>query len=238
MNQNFEVFDWHRILVGEAPLIFLLEIIFRTVIMYCYTIFLLRILGKRGIGQFSILEVSIIICFGSAIGDPMIDGGVPILHGIVAVTAIALLQVGLEKFINKNKTMEQIMEGSPGLIVENGMIQLDRLKEDNLSKQDLFRSLRSKDVSHLGEVSKAFFETSGDISVLLHSEEKIKPGLTVVPEEEISSELILKARENAAKDAGQYCCMNCGNVRSYKKNTPLAPCTVCNGEHWIKAVME
>lgn len=81
MDAGFEVFDYKRIFFGDAPILFLAEIVFRTVIMYTYTIFLVRVLGKRGMGQFSGLELVIIICFGSAVGDPMIGADIPIIHG-------------------------------------------------------------------------------------------------------------------------------------------------------------
>ena len=143
MNTDFKVFDFHRIFIGDAPLVFLLEIIFRTLVMYSYSIFLLRILGKRGMGQLSTLELAIIIAFGSAIGDPMVNANVPVLYGMVAVTVVTVFQISLERFVNKNKKIEAIVEGAPNLVVDNGIIKWECLTKDNLSKEDLFRSLRS-----------------------------------------------------------------------------------------------
>src|SRR5689334_11916681 len=149
MDKNFEVFDFHRIFVGDAPLTFLLEIVFRTIIMYSYTVVLLRILGKRGMGQLSSLELAIIISFGSAVGDPMVGANTPIVHGMVAITVITFLQIWIERLINRNKKVEALMEGTPNLVVDNGIVKLDCLVKDNLSKEDLFRALRVKDVEHL-----------------------------------------------------------------------------------------
>jgi len=73
LDSTFKVFDFHRIFVGDTPPLFLLEIVFRTLIMYAYTVALLRVLGKRGMGQLSMLELAIIIAFGSAVGDPMVE---------------------------------------------------------------------------------------------------------------------------------------------------------------------
>ncbi|HEY1008464.1 MAG TPA: YetF domain-containing protein, partial [Daejeonella sp.] len=182
--QDIDVFDFHRMFLGDYPLTFLLEIIFRTIVMYAYTIVLLRFLGKRGMGQLSNLELAIIICFGSAVGDPMIGADIPIIHGFTAITTVALVQVGMEKFINKNKRIEQIMEGLPECLVDDGKILLDKLKTENLSNADLFRALRNKEVVHLGEIDKAYFETSGDITVFFHNKRKIKPGLSIKPIED------------------------------------------------------
>lgn len=235
MTQEFQVFDFHRIFLGDAPPLFLLEIVFRTIIMYGYTIFLLRVLGKRGMGQLSTLELAIIISFGSAVGDPMVGAQVPILYGVVAISVITFLQIALERLINKNKRVEAFMEGEPNLVVQNGVIQWDCLMKDNLSKEDLFRSLRGKDIDHLGQIKKAFFETSGQISIMFQPLNKIKPGLSILPETIINESSILNLTSKV-KDPGAYCCLNCGHVETLKMNENIMSCEVCNGEEWIKAV--
>jgi len=234
MEENFRVFDFHRIFVGDAPAMFLLEIIFRTIIMYAYTIFLLRILGKREMGQLSVLELAIIISFGSAVGDPMVGANMPILYGIIAITTIAFLQIGLETLINKNKRVEALMEGAPELVIDNGLINLEGLKKENMSKEDLFRSLRTKDVKHLGEVQKAFVETSGQVSVLFHAPKNIKPGLSVLPENEVDKSNVIKGKMTVP-EPGHYSCMNCGAIKTFNEQGKAPACDVCSGDEWIKA---
>lgn len=234
MDNTFRVFDFHRIFIGDAPLSFLMEIVFRTLIMYSYTVVLLRILGKRGMGQLSMLELAIIISFGSAVGDPMMGANVPILHGVVAITAVTIFQIGLERLINKNPKVEALLEGTPDLIIEDGVIQWDCMLRDNLSREDLFRALRIKDVEHLGQIQKAFFETSGTVSVFFHPPKKVKPGLTILPEETIPPEHILTSPDKAIKDC-LYSCFNCGNTKTMKQDQPFGTCRVCKQDRWIEA---
>jgi uncharacterized membrane protein YcaP (DUF421 family) len=234
MDSTFRVFDFHRIFVGDAPLSYLMEIVFRTLIMYTYTVVLLRILGKRGMGQLSMLELAIIISFGSAVGDPMMGADVPILHGVVAITAVTIFQIGLERLINKNRKVEALLEGTPDLIIEDGVIQWECMIRDNLSREDLFRSLRAKDVEHLGQIQKAFFETSGTVSVFFQPPRKVKPGLTILPEEMIPPETILAPPMKAIK-AGVYCCFNCGNTKTMKLEQLFGTCKVCQQDRWIEA---
>ena len=214
---------------------FLLEIVFRTFIMYAYTVFLLRVLGKREMGQLSVLELAIIISFGSAVGDPMIGAQIPIIYGVIAITTIAFLQIGLESMINKNKKVESLMEGAPNLVVNDGIINLESLKKENLSKEDLLRALRIKDVNHLGEVRKAFIETTGQVSVLFNSPKNIKPGLSVLPENQVKNSEIIKS-STSVDEPGDYCCRNCGTARSFSGTEKLPPCDHCSGEEWTKAV--
>ena len=235
MDKNFHVFDFHRIFIGDLPIYFLLEIVFRTLIMYSYTIILLRILGKRGMGQLSTLEVAIIISFGSAVGDPMVGANVPILHGIVAVSVVAVFQRYVEKLINKNKKVEAFMEGEPRLLVDNGIIQWECMVYENISKEDLFRFLRSKEVEHLGQIHKAFFEISGQVSVMFQPPKRLKRGLSVLPESIIPDRVILKGKETVPSDS-DYSCNNCGNTKAFKQHDIFPVCDVCNKEQWIKSV--
>jgi uncharacterized membrane protein YcaP (DUF421 family) len=235
MDSTFKAFDFHRIFVGDAPALFLLEIVFRTLFMYSYTVFLLRMLGKRGMGQLSMLELAIIISFGSAVGDPMVGADMPVVHGLVAITVITVFQIGLERVINRNRKVEAVMEGTPNLVVSDGVINWDCMKRDNISKEDLFRALRGKDVQHLGQVKKAFFETSGSVSVFFNSPQKVKPGLAVLPDEMVRDHEILNANEPAAEE-GIYACMTCGDTKKLEKGNALpANCETCKAERWVRA---
>ena len=233
MNPTFHVFDFKRIFIGDGPPLFLLEIVFRTLIMYAYSIFLLRMLGKRGMGQLSTLELAIIICFGSAVGDPMIGAEIPIVYGVVAITTVALLQVGLERVINNHRPLERIMEGEPNLVVNNGIVIVDALKKENLSHEDLFRVLRGKDVQQLGEINKAFFETSGQITVWFHSPKNIRKGLSILPENEIPETAIYTSGQ-VADAACDYSCMQCGYTLQIAVGVLLEACPSCNCEKWLK----
>lgn len=230
MEQDFQVFDFHRIFLGELPLSFLAEIVFRTAIMYLYSITLLRILGKRGMGQLSSLELAIIICFGSAVGDPMIGKDIPIIYGITAVTTVALLQVGLEKMINRNKQVEKVLEGSADLIVNNGIIVKEALERNNLSNADLFRLLRAKGIKYLGEIEKAFFEISGDISIW-RNETPASKGLILLPSEELPADSILE-KETAIKEGVELNCINCGDSIVTNNNSKLPECKNCGTNRW------
>lgn len=235
MKEIIHPFDMHRIFIGDAPVLFFVEIIFRTIIMYAYTIFLLRVLGKRGMGQLSTLELAIIIGFGSAVGDPMLQADIPVTYGIIAITVITLLQISLEKIINANKKIEKVMEGESNIVVDDGCLILENLAKDNLSKEDLFRLLRVKDVTHLGEISKAFFETTGQISVMFKPSKKIKCGLPILPKSEINSDDIILANEIVTSE-GVYACTNCGDTKGYFKNDIIKSCVCCGEMKWIKGI--
>lgn len=126
------------------------------------------------------------------------------------------------------------MEGEPNLIVNDGVIQWGCMKEDNISKEDLFRSLRAQDVDHLGQIKKAFFETSGNVSVMFQPPKKIRPGLSILPETAITEESIHRTGERSLEN-GDYSCMECGSTIKKKSNEVFPSCPVCSNKRWIKA---
>lgn len=233
MEDTFQVFDFYRIFIGEDPPLFMLEIVFRTLIMYGYTIILLRVLGKRGMGQLSMLELAIIISFGSAVGDPMVGPDMPIFHGMIAITVVTFFQIGFEKLINKSKFIECRLEGKPSLVILKGVIQWHEMAESNLSREDLFRLLRGKDIKHLGQIERAYFETSGQISVMLFPNDKIFQGLPVIPEDDLDKDLIFK-KEGQALHSGQYACMGCGEIHKFNDVGQNSQCLHCKSEKWLE----
>jgi uncharacterized membrane protein YcaP (DUF421 family) len=73
---------------GDEPPLFLLEIVFRTMVIYGYTMALMRWLGSRTIGQLSSIEFLLVIALGSAVGDAMFYPDVPLLHAIAVITVV------------------------------------------------------------------------------------------------------------------------------------------------------
>jgi uncharacterized membrane protein YcaP (DUF421 family) len=164
---DVQPFDWQRIFIGDAPPLFLLEIAFRTVFMYVFTLVLVRVIGKRGLTQLSPFEYIIIIVLGSAAGDPSFYPDVPLTHAMVVMTVVVALQKVLELTTEKNRRLEVIVEGDARRLVEDGRIDDAALDAENLSKAELFAGLRAEGVECLGQVKFAVLEASGRISVLL-----------------------------------------------------------------------
>ncbi|MGH2541414.1 MAG: DUF421 domain-containing protein, partial [Ardenticatenaceae bacterium] len=157
-------FDLQRIFLGDLPLLFVLEIMLRTTVMYVYALLILRLLGKRGMGQLTPFEFIVVIALGSAMGDPMFYSDVPLLHGLVVLTLIVLLERGLEALTNKSVRFEHFVESIPRALVKNGQIDKRTLEHERLSVEELLIALREGGVEQLGEVKRAYLEPSGRVS--------------------------------------------------------------------------
>jgi uncharacterized membrane protein YcaP (DUF421 family) len=83
-----DIFEWNRLLLNDLPLHFLLEVVFRSAIMFVILLLTLKLTGKRGVKQLSIFETVIIIALGSAAGDPMFYEDVGIIPAITVFSVI------------------------------------------------------------------------------------------------------------------------------------------------------
>lgn len=158
MDTTFQIFDLRRMLIGDQPLLFLLEIVFRTFVIYAYTLLLLRWLGSRAIGQLSTVEFLLVIALGSAVGDAMFYPEVPLLHALVVVTLVVLANKGLDVLMARSKKAERAIDGKPEEAIRDGVICGTFLSSTSLSTSELFQQLREKGVEHLGQVDHAYVE--------------------------------------------------------------------------------
>ena len=199
MDKQQYVFDLHRVFLGDHPLTFLFEIVLRVTLVYSITLLFLRWGGKRTMGDLTFFDFAIIIALGSAVGDGMIFGDVPLLHSFLVVACV----MGLERLVailtEKNEFLEKLIESEPTLIIENGVIRLDKLHVETLSRDELFESLRSNGIHQLGQVALAYLEPSGKVSVIKAANER--PGLSVLPD----GRMLLDSNDHEL-----LCCKNCG----------------------------
>lgn len=217
--------DWKELLMGHEEWSFLLEIILRTAIMFLTIIIGLRVLGKRGVKQLSIFELVVIIGLGSAAGDPMFNKDVGIISSIVVFIVIILLYTIVTYLIAKNNKFEQLIEGKPICLIENGEFSIDNFKKENLGSDEFFAELRLKSVSHLGQIENAIEESSGEISIFYYEDHNVKYGLPIMPH---SLDYPLKD----IAEEGYYSCTFCGHTEQ-KKIGNAGKCIKCSKDKWI-----
>ena len=184
MQGAIQPFDWYRIFIGEqADPLYLLEIAFRTAVMYGYAIIFARFIGKRGVGQISPFEFVVIIIISSAAGDPMFYAHVPLLHGILVLTVVILLHRAVAMLTDRSERAEDVVEGEPVLVVDDGIIVDGAVGARTLSRRELLMQLRQQGIRDVGEVERAFFEPNGQLSVLQAPQDRRKETESTAPKD-------------------------------------------------------
>lgn len=219
--------DWHQIFINDITEQFAVEIVLRTAIMFLVVLVILRLSGKRGIRQLSIFELAIIISLGSAAGDPMFNDDIAILPAVlVCVTVIGLYRC-ITWITTKYETIENVLEGKPVYIVEEGIMVIKEDTKNTLAKDEFFAELRELGVEHLGQVKTAILETSGNMSILYYSNDEVKPGLPIYPK-------IYNLRTAVVPTAGQYACAFCGWVAHLQPGRHR--CSRCRHHEWVRTI--
>jgi uncharacterized membrane protein YcaP (DUF421 family) len=227
-------FDLHRILIGNLPLLFLVEIALRTTIMLLYLLFLLRLMGKRSLAQFSLFEFVLIIALGSAVGDPMFYPEIPVLHGMAVITFVVAIERLLIYVTNRSHKMEDILEGTAQCLVVEGRFHLEGMKNASLARNEIYMKLRLAGVEQLGEVKRSYLELNGEMSIFLFEENLICPGLPLFPEQELGEVEALLTNTPVPKTA-DYACLYCGEVISLQSGQVLPACPRCQRTNWVLA---
>ena len=175
--------NWYELLVGKEGIFFLLEIAFRSFIMFILVLILLRLTGKRSIKQLSIFEIVMIIALGSAAGDPMIYKEIGILQATVVFIVVLISYKIITYLITKSEKIESFLEGKAIYIIHNGHAALESINHTDLAMDEFFAELRVLNIEHLGQVNEAILETNGHVSILLCEDIDVKHGLPIWPKE-------------------------------------------------------
>ena len=153
----------------------------RTTIIFIGTLAVMRLMGKRQIGEMQPYELVITLIIADLACIPMADNSVPLLYGIIAILSVYLIHQIL-CIIDLNFTKaKKVISGSPSIVLNKNGIDDTQLKKNNLDVSDLIESLRVEGYFSLDAVDYALYEASGTFSALPKPDyEKLQPSLPVV----------------------------------------------------------
>jgi uncharacterized membrane protein YcaP (DUF421 family) len=222
-----KVFEWSRVLMNDMPYVFLLEVLFRTAVMFAFLLVALRFTGQRGVKQLSIFEIVIIIAMGSAAGDPMFYEDVGILPAILVFIVVISSYRLVTWLTGKSKWVEHLLEGKSELLIENGIFSVLKFQKQDIAQDEFFSELRLKSIEHLGQVRYAFLEPSGNISVFYFPDDEVRPGLPLIPSK-------YDRKSKTIPHEGLFSCANCGYTQ--RQSSGHAVCPTCEEVEWVEAV--
>ena len=141
-------------------------IVFRVLIIYLVVLLYLRIMGKRQLGEMQPFELVITLLIADIATLPMTQTSMPILFGLVPLTALVIIHFFVSMLARKSITMRKVINGKPVLVVTPDGIQYEALKELNMSIDDLMEGIRSKEYYNIEDILYAIVETNGTINVI------------------------------------------------------------------------
>lgn len=143
---------------------------FRTIVLYLVLILVVRLMGKRQIGEMEPAEFVVTMLVANLASIPMQDGGIPLFSGLVPILTVLGLELVLSWATLRSLAFRKVLCGKPVILIENGRILQSRLRQTRITLDELMGHLRQKDVLNPQQVQYAILETNGTLSVFPYPE--------------------------------------------------------------------
>lgn len=159
---------------------------FRSILIYIFVLIVMRLMGKREIGQLQPFELAIAIMIADLASIPMTDPGIPISNGIISILGLLVMHLIISIINMKSIKAREVICGRPTILVYRGKIDEKALKKERFTINELEERLRGNNVINLGDVEYAILETSGQVTVIQKPEKRntIPEDFNIVPEYE------------------------------------------------------
>ena len=141
-------------------------IFIRTTVTFIILLTLMRLMGKRQIGEMQPFEFVITLLIAELACLPLADVSIPLIYGIVAVLAVFILHQLLSVFEQFGQPLKKLFSGKPSLVINKEGIDVNQLKINNLDVEDLIGAMRACGYYSFDALSYAIFEANGKLSVL------------------------------------------------------------------------
>ena len=146
------------------------DVVLRTAVVYLFLVTVLRISGKREVGQMSVLELVVILVISDAVQNSMVGENTSLWGGLVAVSTLLVLDIGLKALSSRLPFLRRAIAGEPRLLVRDGRILKQALRREGIDEDEIQAAVRSHGLERIEDVKIAILETDGSISVIPKSE--------------------------------------------------------------------
>lgn len=141
------------------------NLIFKTVFMYFFIIFVYRLMGKKEVGQLSIVDLIVSILIAELIALSIEADNKSILVSVIPILVLVGVQMLISYITLKNEKIRNILDGKPTIIIKDGKLNFTEMSKLRYSLDDLLTQLRLQGVKSIDKVKYAVLETNGDLSV-------------------------------------------------------------------------
>lgn len=145
-------------------------IIIRSIIIYVIVLFLIRLMGKRQIGEMQPFELVITLVIADLATIPMGEPAIPLIHGIIPLFTLVCLHYLLSFLSRKSIFLRKIINGKPAILISPDGVDFNALQKLNMNFNDLQEGLRGCNYFNLEEILYAIVQTNGTLTVLPRAE--------------------------------------------------------------------
>ena len=224
-NQPSEVWDCNRLLVGDVPAAFLLEVAFRMIISYLVLLICMRLLGKRMAAQLTRNELAAVTSLAAGVGLPVVAPDRGMLPALMICVIVVIVIRTISSTSARNEKFEAVTQGSLSILLADGVMNVRNMQRTGISRERVLAQLRSRELHQLGQVKSLFFEANGNFTLIKAKDPS--PGLCALPDDDNSY-------RNEFKLVAQEVCHVCGKGKDSRKP---GKCDNCGSSSWVKAIL-
>jgi len=140
------------------------EFVLRGAAVYLFIFLLLRITGRRQVGQLTTFDLVLLLLLSNAVQNSMNGGDNTVTAGFILAATLAGINLLLAWFATRSKKLEDFIEGRPLVLIHNGHLYEDVARRQNLSRQEIDTALRGLGISSVADVHYAILEPNGAIT--------------------------------------------------------------------------
>lgn len=144
----------------------MLVVFFKSVIVFFVVFIIVRLMGKRQLGEMQPFELVITLIIAEVACIPMNDPYIPFYAGLVPIITLAFLQVMISTLARKSLAVRRVISGSSIIVIDKNGINYSNLKKMNINVNDLIEAARSSGYMDLMEIAYAIFETNGNLCAI------------------------------------------------------------------------
>jgi uncharacterized membrane protein YcaP (DUF421 family) len=142
------------------------EIVVRSAVVYLFLILILRVSGKRQIGQLAPFDLVLLLVLANAVQNSMTGGDNSLVGGLISCSTLVGLNYAVGFAAFRNEKLEAVIEGRPQVVIHNGRLLEDVMAESKLTRHELEAALRQAGCPEIGDCHSAILENNGQISVI------------------------------------------------------------------------
>lgn len=152
---------WKDMFVLGVPLA---EKILRPIFVYAFLVISLRLSGKRELVQLNPFDLVVLLTLSNTVQNAIIGDDNTVSGGIIGATSLLIVNYLVVRFLYNHKKLDQIVEGHADVLIENGLVSVERLKKELISHAQLEAAARKQGFESLDEVQRCILEPGGTLS--------------------------------------------------------------------------
>jgi uncharacterized membrane protein YcaP (DUF421 family) len=142
------------------------QIVVRSAVVYLFLLLVLRLMGKRQVGQLAPFDLVLILVLSNSVQNAMNGGDNSVLGGLISASTLFVLNSTVAIVTARSKKIEALIEGHPLMLIHNGKLNESMLRKAQITHHELNSALRQAGCSCVDEVRYAVLENNGVISVI------------------------------------------------------------------------